>query len=275
MNMSTVLSAMLLALFGLQSAAVVSKDESLRGVSAMSVSVVVQDKAIDAAATKADIETKLRQRGVRVLDHGLPRLQLQVDHGTTTDGRFFYAVFSIRLQFAQVLARPGSTALVEGVTWSAGGFGIHRADTGEKLDARAAGMVSEFLGALLSVNPGLAKAAGAAGLGVKQTIHTMDNRAYLESFYDLPRDRVDAVVNQLQQLIDRKQQLLVCTYGPSNQAAGTGFVTYAFWYKAAPAGLREMLAVAPPGTHPFRALAVEGRETCPETPEIARRLIRR
>jgi hypothetical protein len=271
--MNIVTFAILLALFGLQSSgAVVSKDESLRGVSAMSVSVQVQGRLIDADATKADIETKLRQRGVRVLNQGLPRLHLQVDSASTSDGRFYYEVFSMRLQLAQALARPGSTALVEGVTWSAGGFGIYNSDVTDRLDARVKGMVSEFLGALLSVNAGLAKAAGAAGLGVKQTVHTMDNRAYLESFYDMPRDREDVVVKQLQQLVDQKQQLLICTYGPSNKAAGTGFVTYAFWYRAAPAGLREMLAVAPPGTHPFRSLGVEGLETCPETPEIASRL---
>jgi hypothetical protein len=57
---------------------VASKDETLRGVSAMSVLVHVEGKLIDATATKADIETKLRQRGIRVLDRGLPRLHLQV-----------------------------------------------------------------------------------------------------------------------------------------------------------------------------------------------------
>ena len=57
-----------------------------------------------------------------------------------------------------------------------------------------------------------------------------------------------------------------------NKAQGTGFVTHEFWYRAAPAGLREMLAVAPRGTHPFRYLGVEGLESCPETPEIASRV---
>jgi hypothetical protein len=49
-------------------------------------------------------------------------------------------------------------------------------------------------------------------------------------------------------------------------------VTHEFWYQAPPAGIREMLAVAPPGTHPFRYFGVEGLESCPETPEIASRL---
>jgi hypothetical protein len=35
--------------------------------------VQVQGKLIDAAATIADIETKLRQRGIGVLIRGLPR----------------------------------------------------------------------------------------------------------------------------------------------------------------------------------------------------------
>jgi hypothetical protein len=274
--MNGLMFASLLALVPLQSpATVVSEDQSLRGVSALSVSVRVEGKLIDAVRTKADIETKLKQRGVRVLNQGLPRLYLQVDNATTNDGRDFYELFTIRLELAQALVRPGGGDLVEGVTWSSGAFGIFDDNVTKRLDARVSGMVAEFLGALLSVNAGLAKTAGAAGLGLKQTIHTMDNRAYLESFYDLPRGKEDIVVAQLQRLIDQRQQLLVCTYGPSNKAAGTGFVTYAFWYKSPPAGLGEILAVAPPGTHPFRSLGKEGLGSCPETPEIASRLTQR
>ena len=252
--------------------AVARGDESLRGMSAMSVSVQVEGKLIDATSTKADIETKLRQRGIRVLNRGLPRLHLQVDYVPTSTGRRVYAVFAMRLEFAQALTRPGAAGLVEGVTWKNGVLGIFGDEVTEKLDARATSLVGQFLGALLSVNPGLAKAAGAAGLGVKQTIHIMQNQAYLASFSDLPRDSEAAVFKQLEQLIAIRQQLLICTYGPMNKAAGTGFVTHEFWYKAPPAGIREMLAAAPRGTHPFRHLGVEGFESCPETPEIASRV---
>ena len=277
--MSPVNEAMLIVLFALQppqpAAAVVSEDESLRGVSAMSVSVRVQGKLIDAAATQADIETKLRQRGVAVLNRGLPRLHLQVDYVPTSDGRHYYAVFAMRLELAQALARPNAGGLVEAVTWSSGGFGILADDVTEKLDARASSLVSEFLGALLSVNAGLARKAGAEGLGVKQTILTMQNQAYLGNFTVLPPESAGVVLKQLQQLIAQQQQLLICTYWPMNKAAGTGFVTHEFWYKAPPPGIREMLAAAPSGTHPFRQLGLEGLESCPETPEIASRIRQR
>jgi hypothetical protein len=277
--MSYISAAIVLVLAALQAprpaataSTVASEDETLRGLSAMSVSVQVEGTLIDATATKADIETKLRQRGVGVLSRGLPRLHLQVDYLPTSSGRRVYAVFAMRLELAQALTRPGAAGLVEGLTWRNGAFGILGDEVTEKLDARVSSLLGEFLGALLSVNAGLAKAAGAAGLGVKQTIHTMHNRAYLASFFDLPRDREDVVLKQLEQVIAQRQQLLICTYGPMNKAQGTGFVTHEFWYRAAPAGIREMLAVAPRGTHPFRYLGVEGLETCPETPEIATRL---
>ena len=255
--MNHVNAAMLIVLSALQSpppsalaSKVVSEDESLRGMSAMSVSVQVEGKLIDATATKANIETKLRQRGIRVLDRGLPQLHLQVDYMPTSDGRSTYATFAMRLEFAQALARPAGAGLVEGVTWSNGAFGLLGDDVTAKLEARASSMVGEFLGALLSVNAGLAKAAGAAGLGVKQTTETI-GRSHVASFSDLPRDTEAIVLKQLQHLTAQRQQVLVCTYGPMNKAANTGFVTYEFWYKAPPVGLRQMLAVAPPDTHPF------------------------
>ena len=112
-------AAMLIVLSVLQSpppaalaSKVVSEDESLRGMSAMSVSVQVEGKLIDPTATKANIETKLRQRGIRVLDRGLPQLHLQVDYMPTSDGRSStYATFAMRLEFAEALARPGSAGL--------------------------------------------------------------------------------------------------------------------------------------------------------------------
>ena len=59
------------------------------------------------------------------------------------------------------------------------------------------------------------------------------------------------------------------------KAEGTGFVVYEFWYKAPPAGFREMLAVEPPDTHPFQYLGLEGLDSCPETLELARRASQR
>ena len=279
--MSYVTAAILLVLSTLQLprpaapvATVVSEDESLRGISAMSVTVQVQGKLIDAAATKADIETKLRQRGIGVLNRGLPRLHLQVDYVPTSDGRSTYAVFAMRLELAQALARPSGAGLVEAVTWSNGSFGILGDGVTEKLDARASSMVNEFLGALLSVNAGLAKAAGASGLGVKQTILTV-NRSHIGSFARLRRDTEDVVLKQLEQLIAQRQQVVSCSYGPSNKAEGTGFVVYDFWYKAPPAQLLEMMKVSSPETHPFEELGRQAVDGCPETPEVARRVWQR
>ena len=194
--MNHVNAAILLVLSAVQSpppaalaSKVVSEDESLRGMSAMSVSVQVEGKLIDATATKANIETKLRQRGIRVLDRGLPQLHLQVDYMPTSDGRSTYATFAMRLEFAQALARPGGAALVEGVTWSDGAFGILGDDVTAKLEARASSMVGEFLGALLSVNPGLAKAAGAAGARRETKDRDHQSLAYRELHEPAERHR--------------------------------------------------------------------------------------
>jgi hypothetical protein len=96
-------------------------------------------------------------------------------------------------------------------------------------------------------------------------IHTMTNQAFLGTFPRSPAER-DLVTRQLNVLIANKQQILECNYGTE----ATGFVSFEFWYRTAPAGIHEMLRTLPGNSHPFWLLGVDGLQSCPATRELAR-----
>lgn len=86
------------------------------------------------------------------------------------------------------------------------------------------------------------------------------------NLYDVPASQRAVVEKQINDLRDKKQQVISCTYG--------GGYFYSFWYKSPPANLRELLDSVPEGKHPLRGLFFASAETCPASKELADKLLR-
>jgi hypothetical protein len=67
--------------------------------------------------------------------------------------------------------------------------------------------------------------------------------------------------------VQRGQKVIICTYGPANVQAKTGYVTFNYWYQSAPADILKMLTSAFP--HPFMPLGRVAVSACPATKAAA------
>lgn len=102
-----------------------------------------------------------------------------------------------------------------------------------------------------------------AGGGCVDTI----SQAVTDSFNGVPNALEDVVRQQLADLVKSGQKVITCTYGPSNVQARTGYVTFNYWYQAAPPDILKMLVSAFP--HPFMPLGRVAVSGCPTSKAAA------
>ena len=93
----------------------------------------------------------------------------------------------------------------------------------------------------------------------------------LLTIFDVPSAQRDAVNRQVEEVRESGQQVIICTYGPSDPVKKVGYRIYEFWYEGVPDGIVEMLGSTPSGTHPMRRLGLNSITECPESPELALR----
>jgi hypothetical protein len=93
------------------------------------------------------------------------------------------------------------------------------------------------------------------------------SRGLIDSVEAVPNAQFDMVAKQLDTLRQRGQKVITCTYGPINAQAGTGFVTFNFWYQSAPPDILKLLTSAFP--HPFMNLGRVAVNGCPSTRDAA------
>ena len=96
-------------------------------------------------------------------------------------------------------------------------------------------------------------------------------RGAMRSIFEVPNAKRDMVNSQVQKLIQARQQVIVCHYGPSDPIKQMGFQSWFFWYESVPDNIVDMLSSVPIGTHPMRTLGLHSITECPETPELAQK----
>lgn len=87
------------------------------------------------------------------------------------------------------------------------------------------------------------------------------------SVYSVPASQRDMVTQQIESQKNRNQMVITCEYGPANPQAGTGFVTFHFWYQSAPPDILRLLTSTYP--HPFMELGRVAVAACPATKALA------
>ena len=254
---------------GLRAQKIADEEESLRGITAMSVAVITEGtKDVSEAELRRRIEDALRTSGIKVLPEGYPKLVLKLDALFRKEGfmRGGSTVYTMSLEVVQALSAGGRT--IAATTWRTGSFGIRNALETASLMKDGQQLTDQFLGEFAGVNPGLS-----AQVTVKSEVWFSSNYRGMGPLENVPQGQRDIVARQLAGIWAAKQQMISCTYGPQNPD-GTGFSTIEFWYKQPPSNIRDLLSVAR-GTHPLRTLGAEAIDACPATRQLAMTLKRR
>ena len=120
-----------------------------------------------------------------------------------------------------------------------------------------------------------------AGLGDKRAtvplsncnIHRFDRWTDMRSPLRVPRGFQRSLVREHgREVMEAGQKVIRCTYGPSDSVTRKGFVGYTFWYEDAPDNIYSMLSSAP-DIHPMWSLGLKSVTACPESPELARKVM--
>jgi len=96
----------------------------------------------------------------------------------------------------------------------------------------------------------------------------------MQSIYHVPKAKRELINRQVQEVMESVQKVIRCTYGPSNPVKKVGFPTYTFWYEDVPDNIIDMLSSAPNGIHPMWPLGLNSITTCPDSPELAKKVRR-
>ena len=96
----------------------------------------------------------------------------------------------------------------------------------------------------------------------------------LRTIYQVPSAKRELVNRQVYELIESGQEVITCTYGPSDPVKQVGFQGWDFWYESVPDNIIDMLSTVPNDTHPMRTLGLNSITECPESPEAAQRIRR-
>ena len=93
------------------------------------------------------------------------------------------------------------------------------------------------------------------------------SRGVIGSVEGMPNSQRPMVIQQIEDLKKRNQQVITCEYGPSNLQTNQGFAVFNFWYQAAPPDILKLLTSAWP--HPFMELGRVAVPACPATRALA------
>jgi len=132
---------------------------TLRGLKGMEVFIVsmppeAEQNGLTKSAIQTDVEFKLRQAAITILDPkpGQPWLSVEVEMGIRTESPWTYSI-SVELHQSVTLTRDPSISFPDAATWSAGAFGsVGRAKVGSLRDD-IKDMIDKFINAYLAANP--------------------------------------------------------------------------------------------------------------------------
>ena len=93
------------------------------------------------------------------------------------------------------------------------------------------------------------------------------SRGVIGSVEGMPNSQRPMIIQQIEDLKKRNQQVITCEYGPSNLQTNRGFAVFNFWYQAAPPDILKLLTSAWP--HPFMELGRVAVSACPATRALA------
>jgi hypothetical protein len=132
---------------------------TLKGLKGMEVFIVAippaaEQNGLTKSAIQTDVELKLRQAAITVLDlkPGQPWLSVEVEMGIRTESPWTYSI-SVELHQSVILTRDPSIFFSDATTWSAGSFGsVPKAQVGTLRDD-IKDIVDKFVNAYLAVNP--------------------------------------------------------------------------------------------------------------------------
>jgi len=93
------------------------------------------------------------------------------------------------------------------------------------------------------------------------------SRGVIGSVEGMPNSQRPMVIQQIEDLKKRNQQVITCEYGPSNLQTNRGFAVFHFWYQSAPPDILKLLTSA--FQHPFMELGRVAVTACPATRALA------
>jgi hypothetical protein len=132
---------------------------SLRGFRTIQVVIdapppEAEQAGLTKSAIQTDVELKLRQAGIRVLDQttDVPWLHVAVFVIPSSDSNWPYAI-EVELCQGVTLTRDPSISLIGTPTWSVGGYGSVGRQNVRSLREDVKDAVDKFINAYLAVNP--------------------------------------------------------------------------------------------------------------------------
>ena len=93
------------------------------------------------------------------------------------------------------------------------------------------------------------------------------SRGVIGTVEGMPNSQRPMVIQQIEDLKKRGQQVITCEYGPSNLQTNRGFAVFNFWYQSAPPDILKLLTSA--FSHPFMELGRVAVTACPATRALA------